>query len=123
MSSKNSSLTSGGGTSAATVENTSSATRKESKDTSSSSRSNNKKAKAAAAAEECYWPTQSSSSLPALPGKVAAGLVGGRGMEFSVNEECKFLVGRIIYVIHSTVCLPGICPFLISILDTILCHI
>jgi len=38
----------------------------------------------------CYWPDQSCDSLPPLPGKVAAGLVGGRGMEFSVNEECEF---------------------------------
>mmetsp|Transcript_5028 Transcript_5028/g.10634 ORF Transcript_5028/g.10634 Transcript_5028/m.10634 type:complete len:1031 (+) Transcript_5028:134-3226(+) len=89
MSSRKSSPTSagGGGISAATVENASSATtRKESKDGN-----NNNKKKAKAAAEQCYWPTQSSSSLPALPGKVAAGLVGGRGMEFSVNEECTSL--------------------------------
>lgn len=41
------------------------------------------------AAGMCYWPDQSCGSLPPLPGKVAAGLVGGRGMEFSVNEECE----------------------------------
>ena len=43
-----------------------------------------------AAGGMCYWPDQSCDSLPPLPGKVAAGLVGGRGMEFSVNEECEF---------------------------------
>ena len=44
----------------------------------------------------CYWPEQSCDSLPPLPGKVAAGLVGGRGMEFSVNEECELCLGYII---------------------------
>ena len=43
----------------------------------------------------CYWPEQSCGSLPPLPGKVAAGLVGGRGMEFSVNEECELCLGYI----------------------------
>ena len=50
-----------------------------------------------AAGGVCYWPDQSCDSLPPLPGKVAAGLVGGRGMEFSVNEECE-LYGSILFI-------------------------
>lgn len=56
-----------------------------------------KKPSCTAAGGMCYWPDQSCDSLPPLPGKVAAGLVGGRGMEFSVNEECE-LYGSILFI-------------------------
>ena len=55
----------------------------------SASSSSDPKPTATASGGICYWPEQSCDSLPPLPGKVAAGLVGGRGMEFSVNEECE----------------------------------
>ena len=62
---------------------------------SASSSSSDPKPTATAAGGICYWPEQSCDSLPPLPGKVAAGLVGGRGMEFSVNEECELCLGYI----------------------------
>ena len=62
----------------------------------SASSSSDPKPTATASGGICYWPEQSCDSLPPLPGKVAAGLVGGRGMEFSVNEECELCLGYII---------------------------
>ena len=61
----------------------------------SASSSSDPKPTATASGGVCYWPEQSCGSLPPLPGKVAAGLVGGRGMEFSVNEECELCLGYI----------------------------
>lgn len=47
--------------------------------------------RAGRASADDAWPRSSSECLPALPGRVAAGLVGGSGVEYAVNEECTSL--------------------------------